>query len=130
MNQQEPQQQSGWRGELRVMLDKNIAVDGGAVATKYYWEIENLTARVEAEAEARGRRAKTEEIFHDVFKSSIPQWVTDAVAEGHLAGLQEAVKCMPTFTGIMPEDFKDGVEYCRNQTLANIKKLMDDHEKN
>lgn len=38
----EADKENNWRANLRLLLDKNIAVDGGAVGTKYYWEIEEF----------------------------------------------------------------------------------------
>ena len=37
-----PKDMNDWKEELRLLLDKNIAVDGGAVATKYLYEIEEF----------------------------------------------------------------------------------------
>lgn len=67
-----------WGEELRRMLDRNIAVDGGAVATKYRHEVEDFISST-IESEIVRERMRCHGILHEHFMASKDKNVLDVL---------------------------------------------------
>ncbi len=148
-----PQQQSGWRERFDEKfatdrIDGNIhTMDGRLLCFGSLHSVKAFIASVESEAEARGRDEAMSKSQAGTCGKTIDKiamcgvkldchlhdWRADLDRKrGRLEGLQEAIDAVPP--KFVPP-IKFDVDYtekaynlCREETLANIRKLMDDHE--